>query len=283
MARFTNQAQLRYGNAVTNSNIAVGEILEVLSAKKTAVRSTYGQKDTVTYIVSIVNAGTMAFNNLTLTDNLGAYEFGEIRLVPLTYVENTVKYYSNGVLQTPPAVTAEVPLTLSGISIPAGGNVVIVYETEVNTYAPREEQAAIVNTATISGTGISSIAVQETVTANREPVLTITKSVSPVPVTENGTLTYTFLIQNTGNIAADEDAGAVITDDFDPILSNLAVSFNGTPWTEPLDYTYDEQTGAFATNTGKITVPAATYTQNEETGAWTITPGVATLVVTGTI
>ena len=36
MARFTNQAQLRYGNAVTNSNIAVGEILEVLSAKKTA-------------------------------------------------------------------------------------------------------------------------------------------------------------------------------------------------------------------------------------------------------
>lgn len=34
MARFTNQTQLRYGNAVTNSNIAVGEILEVLSAKK---------------------------------------------------------------------------------------------------------------------------------------------------------------------------------------------------------------------------------------------------------
>lgn len=35
MARFTNQAQLRYGNAVANSNIAVGEILEVLSATKT--------------------------------------------------------------------------------------------------------------------------------------------------------------------------------------------------------------------------------------------------------
>lgn len=56
MARFTNQAQLRYGNAVTNSNIAVGEILEVLSATKTAVRNTYGQSDTVTYIVSIVNS-----------------------------------------------------------------------------------------------------------------------------------------------------------------------------------------------------------------------------------
>lgn len=41
MARFTNQAQLRYGNNVANSNIAVGEILEVLSATKTAVKNTY--------------------------------------------------------------------------------------------------------------------------------------------------------------------------------------------------------------------------------------------------
>ncbi len=41
MARFTNQAQLRYGDSITNSNIAVGEILEVLSAAKTAVRSGY--------------------------------------------------------------------------------------------------------------------------------------------------------------------------------------------------------------------------------------------------
>ena len=55
MAIFTNQAQLRYGNAVANSNVAVGEILEVLAATKTAVRKTYGQNDRVTYVVSIVN------------------------------------------------------------------------------------------------------------------------------------------------------------------------------------------------------------------------------------
>ena len=47
MARFTNQAQLRYGNEITNSNIAVGEITEVLSATKTAVRDTYGQNENV--------------------------------------------------------------------------------------------------------------------------------------------------------------------------------------------------------------------------------------------
>ena len=39
MARFTNQAQLRYGNAVTNSNVAVGEILEVLSATNSIQRT----------------------------------------------------------------------------------------------------------------------------------------------------------------------------------------------------------------------------------------------------
>ena len=43
MARFTNQAQLRYGNNVANSNIAVGEILEVLSATKTAVNNLCGE------------------------------------------------------------------------------------------------------------------------------------------------------------------------------------------------------------------------------------------------
>ena len=60
MAIFTNQAQLRYGNAVANSNVAVGEILEVLAATKTAVRKIYGQNDRVTYVVSIVNSGNTA-------------------------------------------------------------------------------------------------------------------------------------------------------------------------------------------------------------------------------
>ena len=34
MAQFTNQAQLRYGDTVANSNIAVGEILEVLAVAR---------------------------------------------------------------------------------------------------------------------------------------------------------------------------------------------------------------------------------------------------------
>mgnify|MGYP002673382663 CR=1 FL=1 len=243
MAIFTNQAQLRYGNAVANSNVAVGEILEVLAATKTAVRKTYGQNDRVTYVVSIVNSGNTAMTGLTVADDLGAYAFGTDTLVPLTYVADTVRYYSNGILQTTP----------------------------------------ITNTVTVSGGGITPVTAKETVIAESGPKLTITKSVSPVPVTENGTLTYTFLIQNTGNTAALAATGAVVTDTFDPVLSNLAVSYNGTAWSDPANYSYNATTGTFATQEGQITVPAATFTQDATTGEWTVTPGAGTLTVTGTI
>lgn len=284
MARFTNQAQLRYGNSVSNSNIAVGEILEVLSATKTAVRSAYGQNDTITYVISIVNSGTTALSGLTLTDNLGAYAFNTTTVTPLTYMDGTVKYYVNGILQATPAVTAGPPLTITtGISVPAGGNATLVYEVEVNQYAPLATDSSITNTAVVSGSGITSVTVTETVTTENEPVLIITKSVSPVPVTENGILTYTFLIQNIGNTAAEATTGAVVTDTFDPILSNLTVTFNGTAWTEGTNYTYDETTGVFASVAGEITVPAATYVQDSSTGVLSVNPGMSTLVISGTV
>ncbi len=68
-----------------------------------------------------------------------------------------------------------------------------MYEAALNEYAPVATESEITNTATITGGGITPITVDETVEALSEPVLSITKSVSPVPVTENGTLTYTFL------------------------------------------------------------------------------------------
>lgn len=283
MAKFTNQAQLRYGNAVANSNITVGEILEVLSASKTAVRKNYGQNDTVTYSISIVNAGTAAVGGLTLTDELGAYTFDTKTLTPLNYVEGTIKYYINGVLQDAPAVTAGPPLVITGIQIPAGGNAQILYETQVNEYAPLGVEGYITNQAVLSGGGITPVTVEETVNAQNGPVLTITKSVSPVPVTENGTLTYTFLIQNFGNTPADEQEEVVVTDTFQPILSGLTVSYNGTAWTAGEDYTYDETTGLFATTAGKITIPGATYQQDADTGVWSVSPGSAVLVVKGTL
>ena len=102
MARFTNQAQLAYRNRITTSNIAVGEILEVLSAAKHAVVEPYESYDVITYVVSLVNSGTTALTGLVLTDNLGSYTFNETSLFPLQYVVNSHKYYVNGVMQTSP-------------------------------------------------------------------------------------------------------------------------------------------------------------------------------------
>lgn len=283
MAQFTNQAQLSYNDSVTNSNIAVGELLEVLSASKTAVMDDYVRNDDITYIISIVNSGTTPFTNLSVTDDLGAYAFNDTTLVPLTYVDGSVRYYVNGILQSAPTVSAGTSLVISGINIPAGGNAIIVYEARANQYAPLDVDGIITNTAVIDGGGISTpITTSETVSTEDTPELTITKSVSPVPVAENGVLTYTFIIQNSGNTEAGADANIVVTDTFNPILSNLTVTLNGTQLPAE-SYTYNEATGEFATVAGSITVPAATFTQDETEGYFIINPGVTTLTISGTV
>ena len=285
MAQYTNQAQLSYKNTVLNSNVAVGEILEVLSASKTAVRDRYSRNDDVTYVISIVNSGTTAFTGLTVSDDLGAYEFNGGTLYPLEYAEGSVRVYINGVLQTaPPTVTSLQPLVFSGLSLPANSNMTIIYEAVTTRFAPLSATGTITNTATISGDGAGSpVTATATVTAKAEPDLTINKSIEPVVVTENGTVTYTFTIQNYGNTATAAADNVSVTDTFDPVLSNLSVAFNGTAWTEGTEYTYNAGTGLFTTIPGQITIPAATYAQDAETGIWSITPGTGILTVRGTL
>ncbi len=281
MAQFTNQAQLSYNNAVVNSNVAVGQLLEVLSVTKNALNSSYTPGDSAAFVVSLVNSGTIPYTGLTLTDNLGAYTADANTYYPLTYSDGTVRYYINGVLQATPTVTAGPPLTVTGITVPAGGNATVIYETTVNSFATPETAGTIENEVTLSGGGLTPITASETITASSAPNLTITKSINPVPVAENGQLTYTFLIQNTGNTAADEDDLVTLTDDFDPILSDITVTYNGTAWAEE-NYTYNEATGEFASVPGRITVPAATYVQAPN-GSWTATPGTALITITGTV
>ncbi len=284
MATFTNQATLRYNNVTRASNITTGQLLEALSITKTAVTGTYTPDDTISYIISVVNTSNTTLTNLTLTDNLGAYTSGTATLYPLTYVEGSLTYYVNGVLQTAPSVTAGPPLTISGIAIPAGGNVTIVYETTANEFAPVAAGSTITNTATIQGTGVSTpVTASETVTVRETSDLTISKSLSPTVVSENGLLTYTFVVQNTGNREAGAQDNVTISDTFLPRLANISVTYNGTPWTEGVQYNYNETTGEFTTVPGLITVPAATYTQDPDTGEIISTPGFATLTVTGNV
>ena len=284
MAIFSNQATLTYNGNTTNSNIAYGEILDVLTVSKTSVEGSYTPNGVVTYAVTLRNTGVAPLNGLIVTDNLGGYDFGGTTLYPLTYVADSATLFIDGVLQPDPTVTAGPPLVISGINLPGGSDAVLLYQARANEFAPPIAEGDIVNTATATGDGLSApITATETVNVATAPLLTVSKSITPAQVVDNDRVTYTFVIQNSGNQAVVATDNAAISDVFDPILTALAVNLDGVAWTLGVQYNYNEATGLFSTVPGQITVPAATYTQDPVTGAYTVTPGIATLTVTGTI
>lgn len=285
MPIFTNQAQLSYDTATLNSNIATGEIQSALTIEKTVLSgSTYGVGDTAVYQVTLSNGGDTVITGLKLTDSLGSYTFQGMTLYPLTYQAGSVQLFLNGVLQGTPTVSGTQPLTVTGLSIPANGTVQLIYRTTVNRYAPLATDGQIQNTVSLTGCALTeALTATATITAESGPSLIIAKSMVPVPVMENGTLTYTFVILNTGNTAATAADLVTVSDLFSPILHDITVSLDGAYWTTPAQYTYNETTGQFNTVPGQITVPAATYTQNTTTGVRSMTPGSVTLLVSGTL
>ena len=281
MAIFTNQATLTYAGGTVNSNVVTGEIREVVSVSKTAVTDSYRPGGSIVYVVSIVNSGDTPVGGVTVSDDLGGYEFNDETVYPLSYVADSLVYLVDGSVEPAPDVEAGPPLVISDIEVPAQANVVLIYETQVTSFAPLGPDAEITNTVTVTGPCIpAALTASATVPMEMDPRLSITKSLDPEVVTGCSELTYTFTIQNFGSEAG-VDADIVVTDTFEPILTDITVTLNGLE-RSAADYTYDETTGEFATVSGVITVPGATYTQNED-GTWTTDPGIAVLRVSGTM
>ncbi len=284
MAIFTNQATLTLGGVTTSSNIAYGEILEALTASKIALETDYTPGGAITYVVSLRNTGSTAITDLTITDNLGGYTAGGSTVYPLTLDTTDAAVFVGGVRQENAIINAGPPLTVSGITIPAGADALLVYQARANSFANPTAAGLITNTATLTAPSLPGASKGTgSVPAATRTELSITKSISPAQVVDNDRVTYTFVIRNTGNQAVALSDNAIIEDTFSPILTDLAVTFNGTAWTEGTQYTYTPASGQFTTTAGALAVPAATYTQDPVTGAYTVTPGIATLVVTGTI
>lgn len=282
MAVFQNQATLTFGDSTVNSNIVTGEIVEVLTLTKATLNTSYRPGDTVTYLISVVNSGSAPFTSVTVTDDLGAYSFGTETLTPLSFVEGSALLYIDGVSQPINVEASGTEIVFSGFSIPAGGNALISYRATVNGFAPLTEGSAIENTATLTATGLTTpLSATATVPVLAAPELSITKAVCPDSVPENGQLTYTLTVINTGSEEASD--GVTVSDTFNPILTNITVTYNGAPWAEGVNYTYDEETGVFTTLDGQITVPEATFTQDAQTGVWTVDPGSAVIKITGTV
>ena len=284
MLTFTNQAALSYRNRVRYSNLTTGQIADALTVAKDALTAVYAPEDDITYLVRLDNNGTAPLGDITLTDDLGGYPFGGTTLYPLSYVPGSLRCYVNGAPQSAPAVTSGGPLVISGISVPAGGSVLLVYEAAVTAFASPAPDGAVTNTVTASGGGLAApVTASLTVTAQSGPELSIAKALSPETVGADRQVTYTFTIRNDGNAATAAEDAVSVTDTFDPALTDIAVTLNGAPLPQSGNYTYDETTGAFATVAGAVTVPAAAFTQDAVTGAYTAEPGKAILTVTGTL
>ena len=283
MPVFTNFATLSYNGEPISSNIVTGEILETVSVSKTAVTEEYALGDKISYVVSLVNSGDTQVTGITVSDDLGAYEFDGQTLYPLSYVADSLKLFVNGVLQRAPAVTAGPPLVVSGLDVPANGSTLMVYEAEVTAFAPLGPESVVTNIVTVSGGGISTALTASASIATADAAeLSISKALSPLVVSANGEITYSFLITNTGNLPAGSEDAVVLRDDFDPVLTDISVSFNGVPWAAGVNYSYDESSGAFSTLPGQITVPAAGYTRNADHSVLTV-PGTALLEIKGTL
>ena len=284
MAVFNNYATLSYNGGTTNSNTVSGEILDTLSSTKIAVMDDYTAKDDATYVITLLNSSTAPLTDVTITDDLGGYPFGGTTLYPLSYEAGSVTLFIDGVLQGAPTVDAGPPLVFSGINVPAGGDAVLVYQARVTEYANPNVEGEIENTVTVTGAGLTTpVVATDTVAALSEPLLTISKSINPSQVVDNARITYTFVIQNSGNAPVVATDDVVLTDLFTPVLSDVSATYNGGAWAEGTNYTYDTATGQFTTVPGQITVPAATYTRDALTGALTVTPGTAVIKITGAV
>ena len=285
MATFYNKATLSYGGNVVNSNTTEAELLSGLGITKNPITETYTAGSDVVYAVTLSNMGSVSYNALTVTDDLGAYTLpGGASVNPLTYVAGSLIYYLNGAVQPTPTISVTDSLSIEGINLPPNSTATFIYAAKSNEFAPLSAGSSITNTVTTNGgAGVGEITATATVNAVQSPELTIAKAVCPAVLNDNDSLTYTIIVQNLGNVPIVATDGVVISDVFNPILSDITVELNGVALEEGTGYTYNTVSGEFSVVNGVITVPAATYTQDSITGTITTTPGVTVLTITGKV
>lgn len=265
------------------SNIATATLLDVLTIDKNAIQGAYQRNQILTYSISIENTSAAAMTNVTAVDDLGTYTIpGPVSVTPLTYI-GPAALYVNGVFSANiTATTGAHNVTFAVGTIAVGDTVTIVYTVQVNEYALLAVGSTITNTATVNADGLAA----PLTTAFTLPVadfaeIVITKDMSPDPVIDGETLTYTFLIYNYGNTIATD---LILTDTFDPAPATPLVVRRDGVVVDPANYTY--AAGTLTLPTGgvyTITVAAATYAQDPVTGIVTVTPGLTTITVAGTI
>ncbi|MBE6545824.1 MAG: DUF11 domain-containing protein [Ruminococcaceae bacterium] len=287
MAIIENFATVRYtSGGVTEtavSNLAEVTLESSVSLTKQSLGTTYEDGSLLTYILTVQNTSGAPLTNVRIEDDLGTFAFGSAELTPLTYGGNALLLINGQDATAQLTVDTAAPGSLIFIvpTLAAGAVANIVYNAQVNEYAPLEENASVVNTATLSADAeCAAGSASATVTAENGANVSVFKQMSPNPVVCGDTLTYTIRVYNYGNTAAEN---VRLSDAFDPAPANITVLRNGVavPATE---YTYEAGVLTVPADTSDgDTVPAATFTRDSNTGVVSVVPGMVEYTVIGTI
>ncbi len=281
----TNQASLSFQvGAVTSSvrsNIATATVSQALNVTKTPLNEEYRADGTVTYVVSLTNAGTSALSDITVTDTLGTYETESgTTVTPLTIDGDALLLTDGTVTSRPTPVVGEGSVSFTIPALAAGSTAQLIYAALANGTAPLAPGSTIDNTVTAAAAGMTDpVTATATVTAAEYADVAVVKAMSPATLSDGDPLTYTFTLTNNGNTEATQ---LTLTDAFDPAPASITVTVDGETLV-PTEYTYETGVLTLPSETGTpISLPAARITQDETTGEVTVVPSTVTVTVIGT-
>lgn len=275
-----NSATLTY-NSGENTGFAASNVVSTnlldsnsVAVEKYTANESWRPGENITYFVTVTNTGTQPLENVTITDNLG----GETD-TPMFYVQGSARIIAGTqVTEVTPSDTNPLVIPVADTLLP-DESVTVLYIAKVNATIG-DEVESITNTAEAQGegTGCGSGAVtdESSVTIPREDFaqVDILKAVDKAVISCGDTLTYTFTIENSGNIEA---TNVVITDTLPEEFTITAVrsETNGIVTVyDPSDYTVGaDNTLILPTGGIAITVPPRTEAGN----------GVTTVIVEGIV
>lgn len=293
MAEIRNQAKISFDystitGAEALSNIALAELRGPLVGGKNAVQTSYQLSKPIDYVLELTNNGATTLSGVRISDNLGRYTFpagSGSTVVPLSYVTGTAYYLLDGLYQNTIAPATTDPLAFNVGNLASGSTVTICFKATLTQYAPLAVGSTIRNTTTFTATGIAEpVTDTHTITVGEYADVTIFKAMTPNPVMDNGTITYTFTLTNSGN----SDAENIELDDkFTPIPSLTSARVGTFAVDLATDVIFDAATGDFSLRShdsgAPIVLPAASIAQSPTTGVVTVTPSTIAITIIATI
>lgn len=283
----TNRATVSYsfGTAFASavSNITTAKLNAALSITKIALSETYRIGSELTYIITVTNNSSTQTNALSVTDDLGTGSIDCSELTPLTLIGNARLFINGAFAEEIVPIYVDRSVIFNIGHIPANAAAQIIYTAEVNNLAGCCSECTITNRACVRFVCdcpcAETVCAECTVTAEDYAELRIIKSVCPNSLVCGERIRYLIDVYNYGNIEATD---VVLTDSFDPALSDLEVRIGGI--LIPADeYVYSDGNLTLPSLNGRaLTVPAAICERGEDC-RYSVTPSEISIEISGTV